>query len=237
MSWYGARVPEAEVMDDGAEVEAYAAAAAEAYLEAIDRSFVEHVARLLGGRTEERGLRVLDVGCGPGQIPIMMARRWPGMRLTGIDAAPTMVEKARADAATAGVSLGVEVLRLGPEGEARLPYADAAFDLVTCNSVLHHLAAPVAAFDEMARVGGPAGAVLIRDLARPPSLVYGLHVRVFGRRYAGEMRRLYEASVRAAYTTAEVGELLAASRLTEGGRARVFRRGLTHLGVERPPAA
>jgi len=234
MGWYGARVPEPEVMDDDTEVAAYASAAAEAYLEGIDRGFVDHVARLLGPRADESGLSVLDLGCGPGQILIMMARRWPAMRITGIDAAPAMIAKARGDAANASVDLSLDVLRIGPEGAARLPYADASFDLVTCNSVLHHLADPLAAFDEMARVAKPEGAVLIRDLARPPSALYGPHVRVFGRHYSGEMRRLYEASVRAAYSAGELRALLASSRLGRDGRVRVFRRGLTHLGVERP---
>ena len=41
------RVPEPEVMNESAEVEAYASAAAQSYLEKIDRTFVEHVARLI----------------------------------------------------------------------------------------------------------------------------------------------------------------------------------------------
>src|SRR5689334_11690528 len=70
------RVPEMEVMDDETEVEAYSSAAAQSYLEKIDRSFVEHVARLMGN---DASGRALDLGCGPGQITIMMAKRWPQM--------------------------------------------------------------------------------------------------------------------------------------------------------------
>ncbi len=78
--------------------------------------------------------------------------------------------------------------------------------------------------------------MLIRDLMRPPAPAYPFHVRLFGRHYSGEMRRLYEASVRAAYTFGELQSMLELSRLNDG-RSRVFKRGLTHLGIERPALA
>ncbi|MGH9581233.1 MAG: hypothetical protein ACRD2R_09570, partial [Terriglobales bacterium] len=90
----------------------------------------------------------------------------------------------------------------------------------------------VPVLDEIARVAKPEGAVLVRDLRRPSSLAYAWHVRWFGRHYSGPMRRLYEASVRAAYTPQELGAMLSRSRLREGG-ARVFRHRLTHAGIER----
>jgi len=226
------RVPEPELMDDDSEVEAYASAAAAKYLEAIDRSFVDHIAKLIQGAGLESG-RLLDLGCGPGQILIMMKQRWPGMQITGLDAGPAMIDKARSDASAAGLDITYEVLRLGPNGETRLPYEDAEFDIVTCNSVIHHLTDPINALDEMARVAKPQGAVLIRDLARPAFLFpYPLHVRIFGRHYEGEMRRLYEASVAAAYTPPELNQMLRNSRLNDN-RTRVFMRGITHTGIER----
>jgi ubiquinone/menaquinone biosynthesis C-methylase UbiE len=228
-----ARVPEMEVMDDEGEVEAYSSAAAQSYLENIDRSFVAHVARLYGGR-EPSGSE-LDVGCGPGQITIMLAGRWPSVRWVGLDAAPAMLAQGRKDAAAAGVdSIDFQTFRVGPEGAGRLPYDDASFDLVICNSVLHHLTDPMQSLDEMARVLKPGGAFLLRDLARPAAPLYPLHVRVFGRHYEGEMRRLYRASVRAAYTVEELQTMLDRSRFAGSG-ARVFRRGRTHLGIERAP--
>ena len=225
------RVPEMEVMDDETEVEAYSSAAAQSYLEAIDRSFVDHVARLYGN-TQPAGL-ALDVGCGPGQITIMLAQRWPSLRWIGLDAAPTMLAQGRKDAVAAGVdTIDFQTYRVGPEGDGRLPYHDASFDLVICNSVLHHLADPLGSLDEMARVAKPGAVFLLRDLARPAAPLYPLHVRIFGRHYEGEMRRLYRASVAAAYTFEELDEMLQRSRFAGTG-ARVFRRGRTHLGIER----
>jgi ubiquinone/menaquinone biosynthesis C-methylase UbiE len=230
------RVPEPEIMDTDDEVDAYASAAAQSYLESIDRTFVDHIARLIAGTGLEERARVLDFGCGPGQIPIMIAKRWPGMSVLGVDAGPNMIEQARKDTAAAGVRVDYAVLRLGPQGDARLPYEDGAFDVVLCNSTMHHLDDPVGTLDELARVANPRGAVLVRDLLRPPAPLYPLHVRLFGRHYSGQMRRLYEVSVRAAYTIDEMRDMLRRSKLNDG-RTRVFQRGLTHLGIERPALA
>jgi 2-polyprenyl-3-methyl-5-hydroxy-6-metoxy-1,4-benzoquinol methylase len=234
------RTPEPELMDEKSEVDAYASATSARYLAALDLSFVDHVAALMGpdgngGDGSLRG-RALDIGCGPGQIPILMARRWRALDFVAIDAGPTMIEKARMNASAAGVDIDFHVFRLGPEGESKLPYAQASFDLVTCNSVLHHLADPVAALNEMARVLTPEGALLLRDLVRPRAFLHRIHVLIFGRHYHGAMRRLYEASVAAAYTASELRAMLAASRLNDG-RSRVFERGRTHIGIERPRRA
>jgi 2-polyprenyl-3-methyl-5-hydroxy-6-metoxy-1,4-benzoquinol methylase len=229
------RVPEPEVMDEAAEVEAYTSAAAQAYLEQIDRTFVEHVARLFA-RAEPRGL-ALDLGCGPGQIPIMMAQRWPGLRIVGLDAAPHMIEQARKNAAQAKVAVTFQTFRATADanGSGRLPFDTGTFDLVTCNSVLHHLSAPVPVLDEIARIAKPGGAVLVRDLRRPAAIVMGPHIWWHGRHYSGEMKRLYTASVRAAYTAEELRGLLALSKLNDG-RSRVFQHQRTHLGIERAAA-
>ncbi len=221
--WQSERVPEPEAMDEAAEVDAYASAAAQAYLDQVDNTFVAHVVRL----QVDRG-RALDIGTGPGQIPLKLARRLPMMEFIGIDRSQAMLEEARRQAEAQG--LGQRV-RFEPGNANRLDFADDSFDLVLCNSVLHHLAEPVRALDEIARVARRDAAVLVRDLRRPGRLAFPLHVRWYGRHYTGRMRELYEASVRSSYTVAELGGLLARSRLSG---VRVFRFGRTHIGLERP---
>ncbi len=107
LSWFTLpRIPEPEVMDDSAEVEAYASAAAQAYLDKIDDTFVEHALRLVRGRTTGRAL---DIGTGPGQIVLKLARR-PALRdwhFIGVDRSANMIaqaRKARDDAGLAGSS-------------------------------------------------------------------------------------------------------------------------------------
>ena len=223
------RVPEPEVMDDSAEVEAYASAAAHAHLNAIDNTFVEHAFRLRAGK--ERG-RALDIGTGPGQIVIKLARRLLLWKFTGVDRSPTMIEQASANlVATGGALAGRVEFQVG-DGNC-LPFPDRSFDFVMCNSVLHHLAEPAKLLSEMARLAKPAGAILLRDLRRPGRLTYPLHVWRHGRNYSGEMLRLYRASVRSAYTLEELERMLDSSPLRG---ARVFAHRSTHIGIERAMA-
>ena len=63
----------------------------------------------------------------------------------------------------------------------RLDFPNATFDLVICNSVLHHFAAPRKLLAERARVTKPRGSILLRDLRRPSRLKYPFHVRWHGR--------------------------------------------------------
>jgi ubiquinone/menaquinone biosynthesis C-methylase UbiE len=221
------RIPEPEVMDDSGEVEAYASAAAQAHLEAIDNTLIDHAERLVRGCPQGRAL---DIGTGPGQIVIKLARRLPGWMLRGVDRSPGMIAEARAKLASAGQELSRRVQFEMADGN-RLPFADQSFELVMCNSVLHHLARPVQLLSEMARLATPQGAILLRDLRRPGRLAYPVHVRWHGRAYSGEMLRLYRASVRAAYTAREMRELLGSSGILG---ARVFEHHSTHIGIERP---
>jgi len=240
MSWLDlARVPEPEVMDDSAEVEAYSSAAAQAYLDKIDDTFVDRAVRLVAGWTSGRAL---DIGTGPGQILLKLARRLPGWQFLGVDRSPNMIRQARASlgsspthSSSVGAQHAVPALSARVQffvGDGnRLPFPDAGFDLVMCNSVLHHLAQPQRLLAEVARLAKPDGAILIRDLRRPSRLAYPLHVRWYGRHYSGLMYRLYCASVRSAYTVRELEALLRASPLSG---TNVFTHRRTHLGLERP---
>ena len=220
------RVPEPEVMDDSGEVEAYASAAAQAHLDKIDSTLIEHAVRLVRGSNQGRAL---DIGTGPGQIVIKLARRLPGWKLSGVDRSPGMIGQARANLAAAGDELGGRVTFELADGN-RLPFPDKSFELVMCNSVLHHLSEPANLLAEMARLVTDNGAILLRDLRRPGRLAYPLHVRWHGRNYFGEMLRLYRDSVRAAYTMPELERMLHASAVRG---ARVFQHRSTHLGIER----
>jgi ubiquinone/menaquinone biosynthesis C-methylase UbiE len=219
------RVPEPEAMDDSDQVEAYASAAAQAHLDAIDDTFVAHAQLLIRGR--ERG-RALDIGTGPGQIVVKLASRLTRWKFIGVDRSPAMIEKARASlATTAEVAGRVEFQVADGNG---LAFPDASFDLVVCNSVLHHLAEPQKLFSEMARLVRPGGAILLRDLRRPARFEYGAHIRKNAKRYSGEMKRLYIASVQAAYTEQELQKMVSESALRN---VHLFRHGKTHIGFER----
>jgi ubiquinone/menaquinone biosynthesis C-methylase UbiE len=246
MPWFSLpRKPEPEVMSDAGEVEAYASAAGQSYLDSIDNTLVQQVLEIgthsgilrdsRGGRglgriqyePMDRTTALLDVGTGPGGIPLKIARRCPQLMVVGVDRSVNMVVAARRSALELGLAGRARFL-VGDAG--KLSFPNASFDLVISNSLLHHVPDPIPVFNEMARVVKPAGIVLLRDLRRPSRLVFPLHVRWFGRYYSGLMRELYINSVGAAYTAPELARLLQRSALAD---ARLFFHGRTHLGFTR----
>jgi ubiquinone/menaquinone biosynthesis C-methylase UbiE len=66
------------------------------------------------------GDRILDVGCGTGTLAIMLAREAPRAAVMGIDPDPAVLQRARAKAAAAGVSISFAEGFLGEEALARL---------------------------------------------------------------------------------------------------------------------
>lgn len=104
------------------------------------------------------GLRLLDVGCGPGTLTVDLARRVSGGRVVGIDRAPDVLQQAAAHAVSAAVAVDFAV------GDVyALAFPDAAFDVVHAHQVLQHLTDPVRALREMRRVLAPGGILAVRD--------------------------------------------------------------------------
>lgn len=55
------------------------------------RPYFELLTRVAADRPRE----VVDLGCGPGQLTVHLARRWPGATVVGLDSSPEMIERAR----------------------------------------------------------------------------------------------------------------------------------------------
>jgi SAM-dependent methyltransferase len=106
------------------------------------------------------GSRVLDLGCGTGELSRSLAAA--GLRVTGCDISPQMLRRARDRGGCAGW------VRLAP-GWRRLPFASAAFDVVVAASVLEYVGDPAAVLRECARVLRPGGVMLytVPDLRHP----------------------------------------------------------------------
>ena len=86
-------------MDGSGEVEAYASAAAQAHLDTIDNTLSS--TRYTWCAVASRG-RALDIGTGPGQIVIKLARKLPRWNFVGVDRSPGMIAQARTNLAAAG---------------------------------------------------------------------------------------------------------------------------------------
>lgn len=98
------------------------------------------------------GMRVLDVGCGPGGLTGVLAARVGADQVAAIDAAPQFVTACRQR------HPGVDVR----EGVAEhLPWPDGRFDAVLSSLVIGFLHDPDLTLREMARVARPGGAVAV----------------------------------------------------------------------------
>lgn len=104
------------------------------------------------------GVRILDVGSGPGSITIGLAKRVTPGAVIGIEPVAALVEKA-----TAMIPDKVANLTFETGDTYALRYDDASFDIVHAHQVLQHLRDPVAALREMRRVLRPGGVLAVRD--------------------------------------------------------------------------
>jgi SAM-dependent methyltransferase len=109
--------------------------------------------------TEEPPARVADVGCGTGWSSIAIARAYPNARVDGFDLDEASIERARANAAAAGVADRVTF----QVRDAADPALAGRYDLVTAFETLHDIARPVAALRVMRGLLRDGGAVFVAD--------------------------------------------------------------------------
>lgn len=197
------RIAEPELMNEAGQVLAYA----EADFAASDAAMVERLAQLCG---EDPGTALLDLGCGPGNISLLVAARWPEARVLGLDGAPRMLAVARQRLAGAPPELAdrlrfeLALLPLAAAGEL-----EAHFSAVVCNSLLHHLHDPAALWHTVVQLGAPGAFVYVQDLRRPASA--GAVEALVAAEMAGApevLRRDYRASLHAAFSPGEVQQQL-----------------------------
>lgn len=201
------RIPEPELMDDAAQARAYAEAdfsEPHAHFVALFReSFPD----------EDLAGMVLDLGCGPADVTLRLARAYPRCQVDGLDGAAAMLDLGKEAVRQAGLEARVRLV------QGYLPGAEpprAAYDAVVSNSLLHHLAEPAVLWDSVKRWAKPGAPVLVMDLLRPdsPAALDALVAR-----YAADapevLRRDFAHSLRAAYRLEEVREQLANAGLAE----------------------
>lgn len=189
----------------------------------------EHVVRFVARRfyaaPDHGAVRLLDAGCGTGASAWFMASE--GFAVSGIDGAPTAIERGRARMRDANLDVDLRVGEL-----LELPWPDAHFDGVVMNCVLSHnlLAYGVRAVAEVRRVLKPGGWFLLseftdrtwgygagtalgdgafRDIADGPFAGKGL-VQLFGRaQIARMMDGLADVEVeRTSYTAMQQREVV-----------------------------
>lgn len=121
---------------------------------------VEDVQEALAKIPLPPGSRALDIAAGAGHTGVHLAS--VGYEATLADIAAPMLARAQEAAAARGLTI-----RTNQHPAEELPYADGAFDLVTCRVAAHHFSSVEAFFSESARVLRPGGYFLLIDGAAP----------------------------------------------------------------------
>jgi ubiquinone/menaquinone biosynthesis C-methylase UbiE len=107
------------------------------------------------------GGKILDVGAGPGWLMIKISEIGPDFKIFGVDVSKSMVKKARANLARAGLAEDIEVTAANASA---MPFDDESFDAVVSTGSIHHWKDPTSCLNEIYRVLKPGGHALIYDL-------------------------------------------------------------------------
>ncbi|OBH06794.1 SAM-dependent methyltransferase [Mycobacterium sp. E1747] len=139
------------------------------------------ISRLLGIKRVHQALiaqagladchRVLEIGCGTGNLIVRVKRGYPHLEAVGCDPDPRALDRARRKA---------NDVRFKQAYAERLPYADGEFDRVLSSMMLHHVegGAKTAAATEIFRVLRPGGSLHLVDIGGDPTADHGVLARL-----------------------------------------------------------
>jgi len=121
----------------------------EEYYITLEKKGMEHYKKYIDFLMPENGNKVLDVGCGTGQVVHYLSKL--GFEAYGVDISPIAIQKARQN--RPGIFKTME--------DDKIPFPDNFFDSVGCYDVLEHTLHPSELIDEMIRVLKPNGKIVI----------------------------------------------------------------------------
>jgi demethylmenaquinone methyltransferase / 2-methoxy-6-polyprenyl-1,4-benzoquinol methylase len=137
----------------------------------MHRRWKKRTAALAG---QGRPRRWLDLCCGTGDIAFLARQAHPSATVVGADFTLPMLRVARERGRQEGAGIG------WIQGDAlSLPFADAAFDVVTVGYGLRNLANPEVGLSEIRRVLAPGGRAAILDFGKPSNLIAGALYQAF----------------------------------------------------------
>ncbi|MFM8524698.1 MAG: class I SAM-dependent methyltransferase [Cyanobacteriota bacterium] len=193
------RICEPELMEGEEQVEAYAAAD----FSSSDQAAVTRILELWAeqGRSTSPE-RIVDLGCGPGNLTLPLAEHLPQAEVLGLDGSGAMLAEARRRCPGARPAFRKATL---PD----LPADLGRFELLVSNSLLHHLHDPGVLWAALSALAAPGAVVVVKDLRRPadPEAVEAL-VQRHAATAPPVLQRDYRASLHAAFRPEEVEQQL-----------------------------
>jgi ubiquinone/menaquinone biosynthesis C-methylase UbiE len=195
---------EPELMDDPEQALAYARADFEEENQGFVNLFLEYYPDWTDGH-------LIDLGCGPADIPIRFARALPECRITGVDGSAAMIRLAEEAVRAAGVADRIALRADRFQAVSLAVPADAAVS----NSLLHHVPNPLQFWYALKKLVKSGSYVLVMDLLRPESPEAAqMIVDQYAATEPAILRRDFYNSLCAAFTEDEVAAQLAEMNLS-----------------------
>jgi len=152
------RIPEPEIMEDENQAIAYA----QADFSDSNQLYVDLLKQEYGNRLTY----VIDIGCGPADVPIRLAKALPGIHIIAVDASYPMVQIARKAVVAHNLSSQIEIIH---DRIPELDFDSNSFDGILSKDLLHHLPDPDIFWTEASRICKNDGILFVMDLIRPGS--------------------------------------------------------------------
>jgi len=197
------RVLEPELMDDDDQARAYA----QADFSTSNQWFVDQLLTDFAPALQH----VVDLGCGPADVLIRLARAKPDLHVTGIDGSTAMIHLAAAAIQATDLEQQITLINSYVPG----PLEDHMYDAILSKDFMHHLPEPMVLWNEAIRLGKPGCVLYVMDLIRPatPEDAQTIVERVAAHEDPILKQDFYH-SLCAAFTVAEVQEQLRKAGLT-----------------------
>jgi ubiquinone/menaquinone biosynthesis C-methylase UbiE len=153
---------------------------------------------------------VIDLGCGPGKLIVELAKLYPQLSITGVDASPAMIKIAKNNITDNRLQDSISLI------ESRFEtLKDNTYDVITSAGTLHHTLNPAVFWNTIKRLAKPNSFVYIMDLVRPNSEADVLNiVQALGEHSNTYLKEDQFNSLKAAFTKEEIKDQLLQAGLT-----------------------
>jgi len=219
------RVPEPDLMTELEQAQAYGNADFSESNQLFVDYFKQRFPEFISGQ-------IVDLGCGPAEIPIRLIRQYPDSHVIALDGSQAMLDFAEDEILQTGLQGQIQLQKKLVGDSKGLADLESMADAVVSNSLLHHMSNPEHLWQCVINVGKPGAMVLVMDLARPETPAQVEHIiNVYAANEPEVLRTDFKNSLFAAYTVVEVETQLEACDLSKFEVALVSDRHLMVSGL------